>query len=348
MTTGHPADGPIPPGPVGEASAGQGASMPARDDVTPRRSLAGALLEARRGPAQAVTDPETGSRFYDWGGETFWSVTTIISGGVPKHLQNWAAKSVAELAYSDVTERGKRALRAWERSGRADLRDRQALGQLRSIKPDRLTPRDFALRWLKGAPDRIRDAARDRGSDIHAASEDLVLAYAREAVQLIIADDFDEPSWPDEIVPYMANGFLAWVRDFRPRFLASEFTIYHRAQKYAGTGDTVVDIVLPKYGPRAQRVLIDYKSGNRIYPEVALQLAALRRGEFIGLPDGLTEAPMLDVDLTAVLHIRPNGYAFLEVDTSEPVFNAFLYAREVYRFRDVMARTVIGEAIDHA
>ena len=43
---------------------------------------------------------ESGSkRLYAWRGEKFWSVTTIISGGLPKPaLLPWGIKAVAEAA----------------------------------------------------------------------------------------------------------------------------------------------------------------------------------------------------------------------------------------------------------
>jgi hypothetical protein len=40
-----------------------------------------------------------GKRFYTWGDTNFWSVTTILSGGVPKPaLVPWGIKSTAEGA----------------------------------------------------------------------------------------------------------------------------------------------------------------------------------------------------------------------------------------------------------
>src|ERR1035437_9451202 len=225
-------------------------------------------------PLNARLD-DAGRRFYTWQGERYWSVTTLIDMGVPKYLVPWASKLVAETAYADVVKHGKRALALWEKAGRAHVAQLQADGGIVSLTPAKLaktTPAEFALRWLKSTPDRVRDAAGDRGSKVHEQSEETVKGRADEPARLVIAGADGAAilaGFDDVTRPYMAS-FLAWVADFRPRFEATEFTVYNRTAGYAGTGDTLV--WLPYFnGATEQReslVLVDYKSGKNIYPEV--------------------------------------------------------------------------------
>jgi hypothetical protein len=85
-----------------------------------------------------------GQRTYTWRQEGFWSVTTIISGGVPKPaLLPWGIKSVAE--------------------GACDLAD-----ELPGLVAK---DRDAAVRMLKGIPWASRDKAADIGTLVHAAIE---------------------------------------------------------------------------------------------------------------------------------------------------------------------------------
>jgi hypothetical protein len=92
---------------------------------------------------QKVTLP-SGKRWYDWRGERYWSVTTIIGSGVPKPaLLPWGIKMVVE--------------------GAADLAD--TLPAL--VKQDR----EAAVKMLKGLPYAHRDRAANLGTLIHATIE---------------------------------------------------------------------------------------------------------------------------------------------------------------------------------
>lgn len=292
-------------------------------------------------PVLARAD-DLGRRFYTWQGEAFWSVTTIISGGVPKHLQAHYAKLSAELALDAIVERGPTSrsgaiVRRLAARGRRHVTERQAAGELTSIKLSKLTERELALRWIKGAADRHRDAAAERGTAVHDQAEALVLTHARESVRLYVAAAAIAP-WPDELAGY-EQAFTAFLDDWHPEFLATEFTVFNRAEAYGGTGDAIIRIVLPDGRPLV--LIVDYKSGKDVYPEVGLQLAPYARGEFIGSPDGVTELPMIPVEAGAVLHLRADGtYRFRLVRIDNAMWDAFRYAREVFRFTNELAGTV--------
>ena len=266
-----------------------------------------------------------GRRFYTWGrGERYWSVTTILQALPKDGLKWWAAKTVAEFAY----DRSK----TWFTMDRAE-----------------------AIDWLKREPLRFTEGRADVGKAIHAAAEAWVLKKP-------LRGDFVEEEQK------AIGHFLDFVDRLKPRFLLTEASVFHRRQKYAGTLDAVVEIPyglllelaggnpnLIPWDPGDRdfvRLLIDYKTGGDIeedkgvYPEVALQLAAYAKAEFIGAPNG-AEVPLPDVDGAAVLHVQAAGWRLVPVDAlREDVFRAFLYVREVFRWIEVISKEVLGTPLE--
>lgn len=241
-------------------------------------------------------------RQYVWRDKLYWSVTTIISGGVPKPwLGGWAAKMVAEGVVNLIDE---------------------LPGIVRKDEK-------AALKMIKGFPWTRRDEAADIGTAVHDAAEALVLGKP----------------WPELKDPRAAaslDAFRTWFNDFRPHFLSVEAPVYSDKQRYAGTLDAIIDVEIDGV---AQRLLIDYKTGKDVYSEVGLQLAAYRYAEaFLGLPDG-SEADVPAVDGCAVVHLRPEGYRFLPIRADEEIFRAFLFAREMFRFSEELADTVVGDPV---
>jgi hypothetical protein len=236
-------------------------------------------------------------RYYQWGEESFPSVTTIIGNVLRPYLQKWAADQVAKYAVQN-----------------ADI----FLGLIHRGDPE------GAQRWLAGAALARSGAAMKRGSAIHAAAE----AYA---------NGLDLPKDPD-IAPYVRQ-FERWVEEFDPAYRAEEieFTVFSRKHGYAGTADAIVDI-------DGQRFLVDYKSadaGKTPYADVALQLSAYRYADFIGRDH--RELPMPQVDRTAVLHITPERYLFVPVDTGDGVFQVFRACAFIYqRWLEEMSKQVMG------
>jgi hypothetical protein len=263
-------------------------------------------------PKNATTS-RSGSRFYTWQNENYWSSTTVISGGVPKPaLLPWGIKSVSE--------------------GAVMRRDALAAMFARCKTPDECTEGRFCqdcmetVRWLKGIPYATRDAAADLGTDIHTAVEAHSLGRPM-------------PPWADNVKPYMV-GFEQFLVDYSPKFTATEASVYNRTQKYAGTLDAIVTLTLPLREEPGTYVL-DTKSGKGVYSEVGLQLASYRHAEFIGLPDG-SEAPMPTVDGGLCLHLTPVGYRLIEVRCDDVVFQSFLFAREVFRWQQETSKSVLG------
>src|SRR5690348_5762134 len=101
------------------------------------------------------------------------------------------------------------------------------------------------------------------------------------------------PPIDPDLVPYMA-GFQAFLDDFQPEYKAAEFTVYNREHRYAGTADAMAQIGDTLW-------LLDTKTGKDVYGEAALQLAAYRHAEFIGVAETGDELPMPKVDRCGVL-----------------------------------------------
>lgn len=156
-----------------------------------------------------------GKRLYTWRNESYWSVTTIIGGGVPKPaLLPWGIKMVAEAAVESI-----------------------------SFLPEMVErDRDEAVRYLKGSPYAKRDKAADLGTLVH----EWIEAYS-------LRKPMPEP--PDEVAPYLAAfkvfladfnpGFTATeasVYNRAERYAGTLDAIAHlRLPLYGGDGHYILD-----------------------------------------------------------------------------------------------------------
>lgn len=269
-----------------------------------RQTSSGRLYEWRS-PSAQIGDPP----------ERFWSVTTILKGGLPSPaLTAWGMKAVAEYAVANH-----RQLTSMLETVRVR---RTADDMLLVTDPDAV---QAAIDWLKGSPYRERDRKGDIGTAVHQAAEAHILGKP----------------WPapaDDVAPYVEQ-FHRFVDEWQPTFELAEASVYNRTEAYAGTLDAI--LTLPVRG----RALVDFKtSGKGVYPEHALQLAMYRYAEFIGLPDG-TEAPMPEVDGCAVLWLAPDTYELVPVQADEQVFLAARYVRETFRWQEELSKSVVGKAL---
>lgn len=84
------------------------------------------------------------------------------------------------------------------------------------------------------------------------------------------------------------------------------------------------------------------KSG--VHAEVALQLSAYERADYILLPDG-TQVPIPSIDAAAVLHLRPEGWKLVPIQTSDDAFKTFLALKEVMAWDKTLSKAVVGKPI---
>lgn len=179
--------------------------------------------------------------------------------------------------------------------------------------------------WLKGAPYRDRAAKADIGTTFHAVAEAHALDKPRPAV-------------PPDVAPLVPH-LETFLRDWRPVFEMAEATVYSVAESYAGTLDAIAVM-----GDPPRRYLLDYKTGADVYDEVALQLAAYARAEAVYVAPGIT-APLPAVDGAAVVHVTADGYRLVPVDIGDDAWRAFRHVREVFRWQEIVSKSVLGEPL---
>lgn len=160
---------------------------------------------------------------------------------------------------------------------------------------------------LKGSPWRKSNRAADRGTTVHdylhaaAESVELVELEGEAAAYKVGADDF--------------------LDRYKPQFVRTEFTVF--GDGYAGTADFMAVIC-------GRLVIGDYKTGKDLYPEVALQLAAIRHATSITTVDSEGVEPMPDVDGCVAVLITPQRARVHWVDAGAGAFRAFVACRDAW------------------
>lgn len=196
---------------------------------------------------------------------TISGVTTLLGGGIPKPaLPHWSARVVAE--YVDANPQEVERLRG--------LPEVPYKGHMRSALVDELIK----------VPNRERDLAANRGTDIHSIAEKLNTLGVAEL-------DGEHTSEID--------GYLEFLDTWGIETVLAERMGVNRTEWYAGTFDLIA--TSPHWEGNA---LIDLKTSNGVYGEVALQAAAYSRFE-VYLNDAGEEVPMPPISRTFVAHIRP-------------------------------------------
>lgn len=190
--------------------------------------------------------------------------------------------------------------------------------------------RGAAVKLLSDARWRRNEKAATRGTDVHALIEEIALG--------------GEPEVPAVISGYIEQ-FRRFLADHEPTYLLAEAPVYNLTYEYAGTLDAVVEI-------RGRKFVLDVKTTDKKpsarnrppYKEVALQLVAYARAEFVGLspPDRHTGStsryyvydpstpsePMPQVDGAFALAISPYDYRLVPARIDDSSWEKFLAVRE--------------------
>lgn len=247
------------------------------------------------------------SHRYKLDGEWVPGVTTILGQSIPKPaLPKWSAKSVAEYV----------------------AQNRETVERLWSIGENAVTAA------LKEVPWAERDAAANRGTEVH----DIAERYVRgESVEV-----------PDELVGHVES-CAAFIEDWNIRPVLVEAVVASREHHYAGKLDLVAD------SDHAPRAVFDWKtSRSGIYFETAYQCNAYAFAEFHG--EGGSENPMADLGVEAAfgVHLRADGYDVYPLRFGPDVFAEFVHLR---RAADLIKRAAgdwkvpgsgyVGTAFDH-
>jgi hypothetical protein len=289
-------------------------------------------------PATATT-ADDGSRTYTHPptGEQFPSVTTILSATEGKPwLTGWSARLAAEYAVDNL------ALLEAVSSGRAMTVAARESGPQAAV--------DLAKKQAA----KIRDRKRDVGGYVHDVVEALVLWQASpegRGSDLMLPElpehlrgEFYDDDPVEDVAEWMIEGFLNWVSDFSPEFIAAEMTVYHPGLRAAGTLDSIVRLPGLAVG-RAGRFVpgngvqpcVDVKTGKHLSVTWPEQVGGYRR-----FPECMTRLGQMHrtpaTDCGTVVHLRPEhprGYRFMLISAADDAaaWNRFRRAVEIYEGR---------------
>lgn len=159
----------------------------------------------------------------------------------------------------------------------------------------------------------IKSAAGDKGSKVHQAIVDLVdgKTIAMDAKYPNPSTRQDEELTLEEYECLLS--FVNWAKEAKPKFIERETIVFNNEEGYAGTVDCVAEIAGEKY-------IIDFKTGQSVWPEYELQVSAYKHGH----PD------YKDVKLGILqLGYRRNkaGWKFTDIEDS---FDLFLAAKKIW------------------
>lgn len=306
----------------------------------------------RPGPPGSVTH-EDGSRFYEIGGERYWSVTTALHILAKDGLTWWAAGLAADAVFADLP---KVALASITQpcgnthsrcKGGADGHD------WRVTCPSCPCTRCQACvrEWLRRLHVVKRDDRADEGIRTHDWIEHWVLSGGQHA------------PIHDDIAPYV-RAFLAFVQGYGlspDSWLFTEATVVNRAEKYAGTtdggirfwagvqtdlSDQLVARVLgvPVSQAKADNLhadlIFDTKTKTelpegksiKVYPSVALQMGGYWHAPTIVLKGTGQEVPMPPLHGALALQLYPDLAVPRLCVVDEMTYAAFLNALSLYRW----------------
>lgn len=275
-------------------------------------------------------------------GDRLRSVTTILSGGVPKDaLVHWAGNMVADCAIEHIPQLV------------AASRHPEQLAELRS--------------WLTRAHTRKKDERAEVGSAVHAIIEARLLGTPLPASVKVGEEEWalDGP----ELAPYIEN-FHRFESEWAPAWTASEMVVANPVDGYAGTldytiGDGLIAQALRAQGyqvPRGVDLMGDTKTGGEwgrvtsaghvhgVYPEAGLQMSAYRRASVCWLRDGSRVAMPATAEVGVVLHLRPEGYRLYPARCGDMEYTYFRYAQMVDEWSSRISsakadQPVIGKAL---
>lgn len=237
-------------------------------------------------------------------GEQLISVTNALSVGMSKYgLPLWYARLAAEFA---IENQG-----ALMRQSRLD--------------------KDGAIREIKEAAERAKDAAADMGTRVHALAEAHLLGRTLA------------PEEGDDVAALFIKQYEKFLADFDIDLdrdvIATEMTVANLQVGYAGTLDIILRLALDGFVPGMPvkrvddnaargRWLIDIKtsltrSANQCYPENALQLTGLRDCREAWMPDDSIEPMPTGITGCAVLNLRQKSYELIPLPTRDVERAAF-------------------------
>lgn len=318
-------------------------------DTTDAPEVQGRPMDHKKQPKQTKKGPvpaRQGNGYYadHATGDRLRSVTTILSGGVPKPaLMFWSAATCTDCAIENLP-----ALVAASRFP-------DQLAELRS--------------WILRAHTRKKDERAEVGSLVHQVIESRLLGT--ELPQVIRIGETEWAVDGPELAPFLEH-FLRFEREWRPRWTASEMVVANPEHGYAGTldytigADGLIGQALRDLGYDVDPggdLMGDTKTGgdwnkvtsaghvHGVYPEAGLQMSAYRKATVAWLRDGSRVPMPPTAQVGVVLHLRPEGYRLYPVRCGDLEYRYFRHAQMVDEWSSRIASAkaeepVIGKALE--
>jgi hypothetical protein len=271
----------------------------------------------------------------------------LLSDGEPKP---WMKPWVSKLIVEEALERRYDILNAistdeinvldaeWYQQLRADAEQydirhvAKGLESGRNNKPwkldkvENMTTQELVALYLKETPDRKRDKAAAKGTDVHKLVENIEKGF-----NVIV---------PPELQPYV-DSFRQFRKDFPIKYTEIESTVYSDTYGYAGQFDFLAE-------HDGKIIMGDYKTGDKgIKETIALQFAGYAGADFIGREDG-TKDPVPHIDEFWGVSITDKGYEVVPVNVTHETWNYFLAIREVAAWINLKKSDVLGRALKAA
>ncbi|MFD7776646.1 hypothetical protein [Streptomyces sp. NPDC059753] len=184
-----------------------------------------------------------------------------------------------------------------------------------------------------GAVDYLKNAHRRKtksASDLGSAAHDLFERLAR-------GETINSRHVHVDLKPHV-RWFSEFLQEIQPEFLYLEETVWSDTHQYAGSFDAIATV-------DGETVVLDWKTSKSVYDSVALQLSAYRYADRIILAEDGSTVPVPEMAGGAVLHVRPEGWAFVPVKCDRTVFDTFLHLRGVFDWEAGGKKKVVGKPI---
>lgn len=172
---------------------------------------------------------------------------------------------------------------------------------------------------VKGAPYRSTAKSGERGDLVHLWIEQRIKSGGDEPTTEEVAEN------PDKSAREMWASFLRIEARYHPEWLHSETTVWSDTHNYAGTIDWMA-----RMGNYI--VLGDTKTGNGVYPEVGMQVAAAANADYALDQDG-KPFKLPTAEKFAVLHIRPRYARLSPLGSIDECFQGFLGLRAIFEWQ---------------
>lgn len=182
------------------------------------------------------------------------------------------------------------------------------------------TKQERARKWLAQSPTRKMEL----GTLVHELADKVNKGEPFESIQ-------------QDAVPFLKTYLRDFLLTYKPEDMLSEFKVYSHEHHYGGTADLLCRI-------QGEWWLLDIKTGEGLYPEHALQLAALANAEFIGWPGEMRRKRLPDIKHFGIVHVRPEQARLREVPVTDADWRGFLFARGLFNWSQER-EGVIGAAL---